>query len=190
MLPNPLEEIARKLDDYNKRLSHLERLEGGGNVPPFWLPSTLFKDVNGTPQSASIQWGGVIPRWNVWRFSSGDFDYVATNFLLPSYYNGEDITITTYWCKEDAGAGDWRQIIETVAVDTGETINAGGTQVTLSITTTVPAIQFELTTTETIAVAPAFEAGDLLLIMEGRAGPAGADTYGGDILFLGMEIDW
>lgn len=29
MLPNPLEEIARKLDEYNKRLSHLERLEGG-----------------------------------------------------------------------------------------------------------------------------------------------------------------
>lgn len=31
MLPNPLEEIARTLDDYNRRLSHLERLEEGGN---------------------------------------------------------------------------------------------------------------------------------------------------------------
>ena len=30
MLPNPLEEIARKLDEYNKRLSRLERLEGPG----------------------------------------------------------------------------------------------------------------------------------------------------------------
>ena len=27
MLPNPLEEVARKLDEYNKRLNHLERLE-------------------------------------------------------------------------------------------------------------------------------------------------------------------
>ena len=39
MLPNPLEEIARKLDEYNKRLSHLERLEVGGA----W---TLIEDVN------------------------------------------------------------------------------------------------------------------------------------------------
>lgn len=29
-MPESLEDIARKLDDYNKRLSHLERLEGAG----------------------------------------------------------------------------------------------------------------------------------------------------------------
>ena len=30
MLPNPLEDVARRVVDYEKRLSHLERLEGGG----------------------------------------------------------------------------------------------------------------------------------------------------------------
>ena len=30
MLPNPLEDIARRLVNYEKRLAHLERLEGGG----------------------------------------------------------------------------------------------------------------------------------------------------------------
>lgn len=191
MLPNPMEDIARRLVNFEKRISHLERLEGGdGNVPPFWLPSTLFKIVSGTPVSRSVQWGGTTPRWNVWVFSPNEYDYVATNFLLPSYYSGEDIAITTYWCKEDAGAGDWRQITETVAVAVGETIDAGGTRVALSTTDTVAAVLYELQTTAKIAVAPGFVAGDLLLIMEGRGGPAGADTYAGEILFMGAEIDW
>ena len=191
MLPNPLEEIARRLDEYNKRLSHLERLEGGeGNVPPFWLPATLFKSVLGTPISRSKQWGGTVPRWNVWVFKPGDYDYVATDFLLPDYYNGEDLIVTTYWCKEDTGAGDWRQITETVAVAVGEILTTGGTRVELSTTDTVAGVNLTLQTTEKIAATPNFEAGDLLLIMEGRAGPSGDDTYAGDILFLGLEIDW
>ena len=53
MLPSPLEEIARKLDEYNKRLSHLERLEAGGA----W---TLIEDINLVAPAANIDFQNIV----------------------------------------------------------------------------------------------------------------------------------
>ena len=52
MLPNPLEDIARKLDEYNKRLSHLERLERAGAL-------VLIEEVVLTAPAATIDFQNI-----------------------------------------------------------------------------------------------------------------------------------
>lgn len=158
--------------------------------PPYWFPSSMFRTSSGTPGPAIRQWGGVTPRWTLWIFSTGDYDYVATEFLLPDYYDGEDITLTIYWSKDDAGAGDWRNVNDIVALAVGEVIITGGSHYSLAQILTVSGTTKALQKDSVTQTSPTFVAGDLLLIQVGRAGPAAADTYAGEILFMGASLDW
>ena len=186
MLPNPMEDIARRLVDYEKRLSHLERLEGGpGNI---WLDAGSFGLRVGIPNYTELVGVGGIANQGItaWALSPTATEIVGTNMRVPD--NMTIIALDFYYAMRTAVAGNIVAGFVTNAMAVGESAANNSTAAPPNVVViAVPGVAQQIAV-QTINPSIAITAGDVLGVNARRTGGDGNDTATGDCLFLGAHI--
>lgn len=186
MLPSTLEEtIARRLMEYGKRISHLERLEGGGGgVSPFFHPHDMGISFGGPGLGNYIPVGsGATTGFQCWDLSSAGIESVQTQWQVPLGVTVDDVTV--YAAMQTAAGGNIRNRMAFNSMAIGELAT---NQVLILQTEAVPAVAltiFSFNVVPTITISP----GDVLSIHPGRQGTDVADTAAGDMALLGVRIN-
>lgn len=185
MLPNPLEEIARKLDEYNKRLSHLERLEEVH--APTYLTAGAFTNVSFGNEVLTDYLVNAV-QMPVWAFDSGATEAAIANMPLPAGVSDID-SIDYYWAMASAIGGNVVLDLRFSAMAEDEAPAAASTE-QVQTTVAVPDTTGKFTKTNITFSTLVVVADDLLAIRAGRSGGDGNDTASGDLYLIGIRINW
>ena len=188
MSPNPMEDIARRLANYEKRLSHLERLES---------PNADVKSEFLEPGAFAVTFGavarGVLPstqsglNFDTWRFDDSVEEVVTGNWRIPPGIT-TPITYNIYWAMDTATVGAVRVVMALAAVADGELLTGGSEETDIHVVA-VPGVARTLEITTGTFTSP-IAGGDLMGVIINRQGGVMGDTASGDLHFLGIEFTW
>lgn len=150
-----------------------------------WYPASVFVTTGtGTPALGSGDGLG-----GYWLLDAGTAEGVGTSVLVPHDFVSGSFVVKLYWSKTDTNAGDivmqtrnsnWR------GSDSGnQAIANSATSTTITGDTTQNMRIHTIDFTQGTAVA-----GHMLLLSIRREGGDGSDTYGSDIRFYGVKLEY
>ena len=180
MLPNPLEEIARNLDEYNKRLSHLERLEGPSNergIPLFaWASPAVF----GTTQ---IDVRNVLS----WNFTNGTTEVIDTTVPYFTGMNANVLALRTHFEPSNANALNALLNAELRIVRAGSLISLVA-DVVDTVAVAMPGIANQVLTQDFDLSGLTLQENDRLALRFFLIGGDVLDTFTGDLYLRGTSL--
>jgi hypothetical protein len=152
-----------------------------------WLPPQCFTAVEGAP--ALTQYGVFPASYVGWAFDPGAREAVLAEMSFPADYVFDILseTITVFWTRNAAGAGNVRWEKYFASVPTDNLIGWHGAIATQA----VPAQDVLASFTEGLGMLNGARTGDIFCkIGIRRDGLAGADTFPADIVFLGACLNY
>ena len=180
MLPNPLEEIARRLDEYNKRLSHLERLEspsGELSIPLFaWASPPAF----GTTQ---VDIRNVLS----WNFTNGTTEVIDTTIPYFAGMNAGTLALRTHLEPSSANALNAFLTVDLRIVRTGSLINLAP-DVRDAIAVAMPGVANQVLAQDFDLSGLTLQENDRLALRFFRSGGDALDTFTGDLYLRGTSL--
>lgn len=161
---------------------------GSAGLTSVWLQTTDFIDsgAGGPVNAARGSTGTASEKSPGWSFDPGTVEGVIGLVELPDGYAGGAVDIVIYLAPSTGGAGNVRMTVSGATLASGQQIDQAAS-FSDSATIAMPAVADQVVTHTFSALGSSLDAGPLRFNVQ-RDATNVADTYAGDVWFLGARI--